>query len=75
MLEVNVHDAKTNFSKLLERVARGEEIIIARAGRPVARLVPLEASGVRLWGQDRATMKIHDDFDAYDSEITSLFGE
>jgi prevent-host-death family protein len=38
---VNVHVAKTQLSHLLERVARGEEIIIAKAGKPVARLVPL----------------------------------
>ena len=38
---INVHDAKTHFSRLLDRVARGEEIIIARAGKPVARLTPL----------------------------------
>ncbi len=38
---VNVHVAKTQLSNLLERVARGEEIIIARAGKPIARLVPL----------------------------------
>ena len=37
---VNVHDAKTHFSRLLERVAAGEEIVIAKAGRPVAKLVP-----------------------------------
>jgi prevent-host-death family protein len=38
---VNIHEAKTHFSKLLERVALGEEIIIARAGEPVAKLIPL----------------------------------
>lgn len=38
---VNVHAAKTHFSALLDRVARGEEIVIARAGKPVARLAPL----------------------------------
>ena len=38
---VNVHDAKTHLSKLLERVERGEEIVLARAGKPVARLVPI----------------------------------
>ncbi len=42
MAAVNVHEAKTHFSALLDRVLRGEEIIIARAGRPVARLVPIE---------------------------------
>jgi prevent-host-death family protein len=38
---VNVHEAKTHFSRLLERVAQGEEVVIARAGKPIARLVPL----------------------------------
>ena len=38
---INVHDAKTNFSKLLERVASGELIIIGKSGKPVARLEPL----------------------------------
>ncbi len=40
---VNVHAAKTHFSSLLERVARGEEIIIAKAGKPIARLSPIVA--------------------------------
>ena len=40
---VNIHDAKTHFSRLVERVEAGEELVIARAGRPVARLVPLNA--------------------------------
>ncbi|WP_373486883.1 type II toxin-antitoxin system Phd/YefM family antitoxin [Blastomonas sp.] len=39
---VNVHDAKTHFSKLLDRAHAGEEIILAKAGKPYARLVPLE---------------------------------
>jgi len=38
---VNVHEAKTHLSRLLERVARGEEVVIARAGKPIARLLPL----------------------------------
>jgi prevent-host-death family protein len=38
---VNLHEAKTNLSQLVERAARGEEIVIAKAGRPLARLVPL----------------------------------
>lgn len=45
---VNVHEAKTHFSRLLERVARGEHIIIARSGKPVARLVPIEPVDVPL---------------------------
>lgn len=43
MATVNVHDAKTHFSKLLNRVESGEEIVIAKAGKPVARLLPLAA--------------------------------
>jgi prevent-host-death family protein len=44
---VNVHEAKTQFSKLLEKAERGEEIIIARSGKPVAKLVPIHALGSR----------------------------
>ena len=45
---INVHEAKTNFSKLLERVANGERIIIGKAGKPIARLEPLSiAAGSR----------------------------
>ena len=39
---VNIHEAKTNLSKLLDRMLRGEEIVIARAGKPLARLLPVE---------------------------------
>jgi prevent-host-death family protein len=42
MAQVNIHDAKTNLSKLIEQAAAGEEIIIARAGKPVARLTAIE---------------------------------
>lgn len=62
---VNVHEAKTHLSRLLSRVEAGEEIIIARSGRPVARLLPLEAPGAkRVFGTDRGRMWIAPDFDA-----------
>jgi prevent-host-death family protein len=62
---VNVHEAKTHLSRLLARVERGEELIIARGGRPVARLLPLEPrSGERTLGADRGRVRISDDFDA-----------
>jgi prevent-host-death family protein len=47
---VNVHEAKTHFSKLLERAHRGEEIVLAKAGKPYARLVPLESAQPRVPG-------------------------
>jgi prevent-host-death family protein len=60
----NIHEAKTNFSKLLERVATGEEILIARAGKPVARVVRVEREAVRQLGADSGRGSIADDFDA-----------
>ncbi len=61
----NVHEAKTNLSKLLERTADGEEIIIARAGVPIARLVPIIAPAAeRPLGSEQGILLIADDFDA-----------
>ena len=56
MTTVNVHHAKTHLSKLLERVAAGEEVVIARAGRPVARLVPVSAVEPRKPGLARGRL-------------------
>ena len=64
-MEVNVHEAKTQFSKLLERVALGEEIIIAKAGTPVARLVPISRKRKqRPLGLAKGQVVVADDFDA-----------
>jgi prevent-host-death family protein len=62
--QVNVHDAKTHLSRLLRRVAAGEEIVIARAGVPVARLVPVEHRPARRFGIDRGRFEVPEDFDA-----------
>jgi prevent-host-death family protein len=65
MTEVNIHQAKTHLSRLLARVAAGEEIVIAKAGKPVARLVPFRnAKGKRLLGMDKGLFKVPKDFDA-----------
>jgi prevent-host-death family protein len=65
MSKVNVHEAKTRFSRLLRRVAAGEEITIANRGVPVARLVPVVEEGTtRKLGFFRGQMTIPDDFDA-----------
>ena len=62
---INIHDAKTQLSRLVERASAGEEIIIARAGKPVARLVPLEKSGKpRKPGLLKGKIWISKDFDA-----------
>lgn len=62
MTVVNVQDAKTRLSELLARVERGEEVVVARAGRPVARLVPVDLSWTRPFGN--LSFEVPDDFDA-----------
>ena len=61
-MSVNVHEAKTHLSKLLARAAAGERIVIARAGRPIAILGPIDQPAARKPGRDRVV--IHADFDA-----------
>ncbi len=64
MSTVNIHEAKTQLSKLLRRVMTGEQIIIAHAGRPVAVLSPYtEAPARRVPGNDAGRVVIHADFD------------
>ena len=70
---VNVHDAKSNLSELLRRVEQGEEIVIARAGKPVARLVPYTASAPREPGWWAGRIVIADDFDDTSDELVALF--
>lgn len=72
--QVNVHEAKTHLSKLLERVEAGEEIVVARAGRPVARLVPHVARGRRVPGAMKGKIWMADDFDAPDEQLERDFG-
>ena len=64
MIEVGVHEAKTHLSRLLQRVAAGEEIVIARGGKPVARLVPVQGPRSRELGRDRGLFDVPEDFDA-----------
>lgn len=64
-MEVNIHQAKTHLSRLLQRVAAGEEITIARAGVPVARLVAITPKNkIRPLGFARGQVWVADDFDA-----------
>jgi len=64
MSSVGVHEAKTNLSKLLRRVAAGEEIIIMRSGQPIARLIPMVPVARRQLGIDEGVLEVPDDFDA-----------
>jgi prevent-host-death family protein len=59
---INVHDAKTNFSRLLSRVEGGEEIIIAKAGKPVARIVPFGKKKKRAPGTARGRVMVKKEF-------------
>jgi prevent-host-death family protein len=73
-MEVNIHEAKTHFSRLLERVAMGEEVIIAKAGTPVAKLVPLKTMPKkRVFGSAKGDFTVPDDFNDPDPDIEDLF--
>jgi prevent-host-death family protein len=73
-MEVNIHQAKTHLSRLLQRVAAGEEVTIARAGVPVARLVAAGPRGKsRPMGMDEGKIRIAEDFDAPDLALEALF--
>ena len=76
-MEVNIHEAKTHLSRLLERVAMGEEVIIAKAGTPVAKLVPVKSGPrKRMLGSAKGKFTVPDDFnDPLPKEIEDLFYE
>lgn len=72
--QVNVYEAKTQLSKLLEQVEAGDEIVIARHGKPVARLVPLQRTAApRELGTLRGKIWMAPDFDEPDPELEELF--
>lgn len=72
--QVNIHEAKTHLSRLVQRAAAGEEIVIAKAGAPLAKLVPLSPSKEpRKLGGWEGRVWIADDFDEIDEEIQRLF--
>ena len=73
MKTVNVHEAKTHLSRLLERVSKGEEIVIAKAGKPVARLIPELPEKKRALGAMRGKFVVPEDFNEPMREIENLF--
>jgi prevent-host-death family protein len=78
MITVNIHEAKTHLSKLVDQAAKGEEFVIAKAGKPLVKVVPLDQSekGIaRRLGFMEGEIEVPDDFDRIGcEEIATLFG-
>lgn len=71
---INIYDAKSQFSRLVDRAAAGEEVVIARHGRPVARLVPYRTTrSVRRLGQFRNQVRMAPDFDELPPDLLAGF--
>ncbi len=79
MLTINIHEAKTHLSRLVERAAKGESFVIAKAGKPLVKVVALdapEASAIKRLGFMTGQIRVPDDFDRMgDVEIERLFGD
>ena len=78
MRTVNIHEAKTNLSRLVERAAKGEPFVIAKAGKPLVKVVPLDQPSraeIRKTGFMTGQIQVPEDFDRMGSEeIERLFG-
>lgn len=73
MLTINIHEAKTHLSRFIEKAAVGEEIIIAKAGKPIAKLVPLHSlPSPRNLGMFKGQLSVPEDFDAALSEDVAM---
>ena len=72
---MNIHEAKTNFSRLIVEVQGGKEVVITRAGRPVAKLVPYDGSSEtrRTPGGWEGRVRVADDFDALPQDLVDAF--
>jgi prevent-host-death family protein len=71
----NIHEAKSQLSKLIEHAMNGEEVIIAKAGQPMVRLVPIVADhSPREGGQWKGRVRIAEDFDILPDDIAAAFG-
>lgn len=78
MKQVNIHEAKTHLSRLVEEAARGEPFVIAKAGKPLVKVVPLEADSEKprpkRYGMLEGQFKVPDDFDTFmQEEIIAMF--
>jgi prevent-host-death family protein len=71
----NIHEAKSQLSKLIEHAMNGEEVIIAKAGQPMVRLVPIRPDdSPRVGGQWKGRVRIAEDFDTLPEDIAGAFG-
>ena len=73
MTKVNMHEAKSQLSKLVEKAMNGEEIVIAKSGVSKVRLVPVESEGKSWFGMDEGKIWIADDFDELPDDIMAAF--
>lgn len=77
METVNIHEAKTHLSRLLERVSRGNAVVIARAGKPIAKMVPIDAvapTKIERLGFLKGEIRVPEDFDRMgEGEVSALF--
>lgn len=73
--QYDVHEAKTHFSRMLQQVETGEEVVISRAGEPIAKVVPLHPGADRTdYGVLRGRIRIAEDFDDLPDDIADAFG-
>lgn len=72
MTKMNVHEAKTHLSKLIEKAKNGEEVVIANNGVPEVRLVPYEKKQKEWFGMDAGKIWIADDFDELPEDILEM---
>ncbi|MFF9566698.1 type II toxin-antitoxin system Phd/YefM family antitoxin [Streptomyces sp. NPDC014685] len=73
--QYNVHEAKTHFSRILQQVETGEEVVISRAGEPIAKVVPLHPRADRTdYGVLRGQIRIAENFDDLPDDIADAFG-
>jgi prevent-host-death family protein len=73
MITTNIHNAKTHLSQLITKALEGEEVIIAKAGKQLVRLLPIETSMLRVSGQWKGKVSIAEDFDILPEELQPYF--
>lgn len=75
MTKVNMHEAKSRLSQLVELAKKGEDIVIAKNGKPEARIVPIEPEPKECFGMDEGKIWMADDFNELPDDILELMGD